>query len=145
MILEVVKMIEYVGKRMNLDTSSVDGSVYFEKDLMIWKSKDLKYTVEIKYSDIKNIRVFNDDIKKRVEICTEDEKTYYFYLYRSGTFLELVKAGITACEEIKEKGIAQISDADLERLSKLSSLRKDGVLTEEEFEIQKSEIMKKYK
>lgn len=139
-------MVDYIGQNMIVDTNAADGGVYFEKEYFMWKARDLnksQFNLTIHYADIKSVIVVQG-IKKRVEVTLNDGKTYYFYLYRSGTFVELINAGREANRQIIENGSAVISDSDLDRLSKLNQLHKDGVLTDEQFEAQKKEIMSRY-
>lgn len=139
-------MTKYIGENMIVDTNNADGGVYFEKEYFLWKARDLnksQYNLTIRYDEIKDVVVVQG-IKKRVEVTMKDGKTHYFYLYRSGTFVELINAGREANNYIDATRPAQMSDEDLDRLTKLSQLHKDGVLTDEQFEAQKKEIMNKY-
>ena len=139
-------MVEYIGKNMIVDTRAADGGVYFEKERFIWKSRNYnpKLDIIIYYKDIKDVVIISG-IKKRVDVTLNDGKMYNFFLYRSGTFVELINAGREACkDQIEEKGSLEMSDEDIEKLKKLSELQKGGVLTTEQFEAQKNEILKKY-
>ncbi len=140
-------MVDYIGKKMIVDTKVADGSVYFEKDHFEWRARDLRrsqYDVSIKYSDVKDIFV-SSGAKKRVDVTLVDGKVYHFYLYKGATFAQFINAGREACNAIETNGTAPISDEDLDRLSKLTQLHKDGVLDDNQFESQKNEILKKYK
>jgi hypothetical protein len=140
-------MLEYIGKKMIVDTDGADGGAYFEKEALIWKARDLSQqnrNFEIKYSDIRKITTYNS-IKKQVVLTLADGSERSFYMYRSGTFVELVKAGIEANKYAESHGSIPLSNADLDRLSKLNGLHKEGVLSDEQFEFEKNEIMKKYK
>ena len=141
-------MIDYIGKKMIVDTRSSDGGAYFEKDYFEWRSRNTlrsDLTIRIKYSDVKEVRIIRGR-KKRVEVYLNDGTVHYFWLYKAATFAQFINAGKEAMTHKEEnKGSAPISDEDLERLSKLSSLHKDGVLSEEEFQNQKEEILNKYR
>lgn len=146
-VKEVVKMIDYIGKKMIVDTDGADGGAYFEKEIISWKARDPSQqsrNFEIKYSDIRKITTYNS-MKKKVVLTLADGSERSFYMYRSGTFVELLKAGIDACKYAESHGNVPLSNTDLDRLSKLNGLHKEGVLTDEQFEFEKNEIMKKYK
>ena len=140
-------MTEYVGKTMIVDTRVADGGVTFEKDCFIWKARhdtNLQNRIVVNYKDIKEIKVDRSSNKKRVIVIMNNDKVYYFYLYKVETFLELIEAGKEGIKAIESGETLPISDDDLERLSKLVELHKEGVLTDAQFESQKNEIMKKY-
>ena len=140
-------MTEYVGKTMIVDTRVADGGVTFEKDCFIWKARhdtNLQNRIVVNYKDIKEIKVDHSSNKKRVAVIMNNDKVYYFYLYKVETFLELIEAGKEGIKAIESGETLPISDDDLERLSKLVELHKEGVLTDSQFESQKNEIMKKY-
>ena len=140
-------MTEYVGKTMIVDTRIADGGVTFEKDCFIWKARhdtNLQNRIVVNYKDIKEIKVDRSSNKKRVAVIMNNDKVYYFYLYKVETFLELIEAGKEGIKAIESGETLPISDDDLERLSKLVELHKEGVLTDSQFESQKNEIMKKY-
>ena len=141
-------MVEYAGKKMIVDTRSADGGVYFEKDHFLWKARGYnpRLDIDIYYKDIKEVIVVNGR-KKRVEVYLHDGKRYDFYLYKAATFAQFINAGIEANKhpEIEQKSESHaISDEDLNRLKQLSELHKDGVLSDEQFDTQKNEILKKY-
>ena len=140
-------MTEYVGKTMIVDTRIADGGVTFEKDYFIWKARhdtNLQNRIVVNYKDIKEIKVDRSSNKKRVAVIMNNDKVYYFYLYKVETFLELIEAGKEGIKAIESGETLPISDDDLNRLSKLVELHKEGVLTDSQFESQKNEIMKKY-
>ena len=140
-------MTEYVGKTMIVDTRIADGGVTFEKDCFIWKARhdtNLQNRIVVNYKDIKEIKVDRSSNKKRVAVIMNNDKVYYFYLYKVETFLELIEAGKEGIKAIESGETLPISDDDLNRLSKLVELHKEGVLTDSQFESQKNEIMKKY-
>ena len=140
-------MTEYVGKTMIVDTRVADGGVTFEKDCFIWKARhdtNLQNRIVVNYKDIKEIKVDRSSNKKRVIVIMNNDKVYYFYLYKVETFLELIEAGKEGIKAIESGETLPISDDDLERLSKLVELHKEGVLTDAQCESQKNEIMKKY-
>lgn len=140
-------MTEYVGKTMIVDTRVADGGVTFEKDCFIWKARhdtNLQNRIVVNYKDIKEIKVDRSSNKKRVAVIMNNDKVYYFYLYKVETFLELIEAGKEGIKAIESGETLPISDDDLNRLSKLVELHKEGVLTDAQFESQKNEIMKKY-
>lgn len=140
-------MTEYVGKNMIVDTRIADGGVTFEKDCFIWKARhdtNLQNRIVVNYKDIKEIKVDRSSNKKRVAVIMNNDKVYYFYLYKVETFLELIEAGKEGIKAIESGETLPISDDDLNRLSKLVELHKEGVLTDSQFESQKNEIMKKY-
>lgn len=140
-------MTEYVGKTMIVDMRVADGGVTFEKDCFVWKARhdtNLQNRIVVNYKDIKEIKVDRSSNKKRVAVIMNNDKVYYFYLYKVETFLELIEAGKEGVKAIESGETLPISDDDLNRLSKLVELHKEGVLTDSQFESQKNEIMKKY-
>ena len=138
---------------MICDTRYADGNVYFHEDFFEFKARDSRfssYDVQIRYEDITNIETYMG-IKKTVVIVTKDGNRHYFYMYKMNTFVALVNAGrnkdvvtYDATEEASETK-KEISSEDLEKLSQLNNLHKDGVLSDEEFESQKDIIMEKYR
>lgn len=69
-------------------------------------------------------------------------------MYKNNTFIALINAGRNRNiieEKPSENSPKQISPKDLDTLTKLNQLHKDGVLTEEELAQQKEIIMKKYR
>ena len=89
-------MTEYVGKTMIVDMRVADGGVTFEKDCFIWKARhdtNLQNRIVVNYKDIKEIKVDRSSNKKRVAVIMNNDKVYYFYLYKVETFLELIEAG----------------------------------------------------
>ena len=141
-------MVEYIGKKMVVDTRAADGGAYFESDHFLWKARGYypKLDIIIYYKDIRDVIVVNGR-KKRVEVYTNNGQRYDFYLYKAATFAEFINSGIEACKhpEIEQKSESKaISDEDLIRLKQLSDLHKDGVLSDEQFDTQKNEILKKY-
>ena len=140
-------MTEYVGKTMIVDMRVADGDVTFEKDYFVWRARrgsNLQNKVVIYYKDIKWVNADRSSNKKRIAIILNNDKVYYFYLYKLDTFLELIQAGKEGVKAIESGETLPISDDDLNRLSKLVELHKEGVLTDSQFESQKNEIMKKY-
>ena len=140
-------MTEYVGKTMIVDMRVADGGVTFEKDHFVWKARydtNLQNKVVINYKDIKEVKVDRSNNKKRVAVILNNDKVYYFYLYKVDTFIELIEAGKEGVKALESGDTLPISDDDLNRLSKLTQLHKEGVLTDAQFESQKNEIMKKY-
>lgn len=140
-------MVKFIGEDMIVDTPRADGGAYFKEDCFEWKARDIKeskYNVTIRYEDIKSVTIIQG-IKKRVDVVTNDNKIHYFYLYKANTFVELIEAGREHAKMKKEEGFAPLSDEDLDRLAKLSQLHKDDILTDDEFNLQKNEIMKKYR
>ena len=140
-------MVDYIGKKMVVDTKKSDGGAYFEKDYFEWRSRNTRrpdLTIRINYADIDDVRVVRGR-KSRVEVYLNNGKVHYFWLYKALTFEELINAGRENIRTIEQQGISAISDEDLDRLSKLAALHKDGVLTDGEFTTQKEEIMNKYR
>ena len=143
-------MIDYVGRKMIVDTLRADGGVYFEKDYLEWRPrkyvlKDLSF--RIFYRDITDVQV-TYTFKKRVDIICGN-KTYSLFTHRINTFMQLLdsaRAGspsnVIDAEVITER--KGISPEDLERLMKLAELKGSGALTEEEFNKQKEQILRKY-
>ena len=140
-------MINFIGEDMIVDRYAADGGAYFEADHFVWKARDInesKYNLTIRYEDIKEISIVQG-IKKRVDVTLYNGKVYYFFLYKANTFVELINAGRESVKLKKENGFSPISNEDIDRLSKISQLHKDGILSDSEFELQKDEIMKKYR
>lgn len=140
-------MVDYIGKKMIVDTRSGGGGIYFEKEYFEWRSRNPSrddLTQRIYYADIKEVRLIRGR-KKRVEVFLHDGSVYYYWLYKAATLVQFINSGREGKKQIEENGSASISDADLDRLTKLASLHKDGVLTDEEFAAQKSDILNKYK
>jgi len=137
-------MVEYIGKKMVVDTRAADGGVYFEKDHFTWSCRygNPKLDIVIYYKDVCDIIIYNGE-KKRVEVTTTDEKRYDFFLYKAATFVEFIKAGIEYSKN-PDTTVVPINNEDLIRLQQLSELHKDGILSDEQFENQKNLIMKKY-
>ncbi len=139
-------MVDYVGQKMIVDTRRADGGAYFEKDKLVWKARSLsdsKYNVSIRYEDIEELCIIMGT-KKRVDVVTKDKKIYSFFLYKADTFVELINAGREAVKKRAEDGFTPMSTEDVDQLFKITELHKAGVLSDEQFEIQKNSIMSKY-
>ena len=88
--------MEYVGQSMVVDMRVADGNVYFESDHLLWKAKfdtKLDNKVEIKYQDIRDIKVDTSNEKRKVTIVLNNFKEIDFFLYRADEFVELINAG----------------------------------------------------
>ena len=140
--------MDYIGKRMFVDTQYADGNVHFHEDYFefLARNRNLScYDLIIRYEDIDKIEQFNG-IKKTVIITTKDSKRHFFYMYKMATFVALINAGIHKDVPSEESKKDRAIDADdLNRLSQLNELHKSGVLSDEEFETQKNLIMEKYR
>lgn len=148
--------MEYIGKKMIVDTPKADGGVYFEKEYFEFRSRDARassHNFKIMYRDIERIDNYTG-IKKTVVITLKDGFRQYFYMYKNNTFIALIKAGM---ENNKEEDIIdveakveedvkseEITEEDLRKLKELNELRKDGALSKEEFDKQKAIILEKY-
>jgi len=167
--------MEYIGQRMICDTKGADGNVYFTADYLEFRARDSRldhYNFEVYYRDIDKIEYYSG-IKKTVVLVLKNGRRYYFYMYRSGTFMELVKSGMRAhesdtiieadskdvqesateevreetevVEETREEASRTITDEDLDKLERLGRLHKDQVISDEEFNAQKEAILSKYR
>ena len=75
------------------------------------------------------------------------EGTYRFYMYKLNTFEDFINQGrkynsmggdVVEAEVVKA---TPLTDDELNKLSKLNELHKDGVLTDEQFEKEKNLIL----
>lgn len=137
---------------MRIDTFDADGEVEFHEtyfEFIALRPYDEKYNFKVNYDDVKDIKIsFWSFIKKTVIVETNDKKKMYFFMYKDNTFIALVNAGKKrglVKDEPKNNAAKPISPEDLDTLTKLNQLHKDGVLTEEELAQQKEIIMKKYR
>ncbi len=123
-----------------------DGSVHFEKEYLEFLPRnygDKRHELIIYYRDIISVKGYKG-IKSTVVIQT-NEKSYEFYLYKMNTFIDFVEQGrkqwnVIDLSSHNEKQEA-LTDEQLNKLSKLSQLHKDGVLNDEEFEKEKNLIL----
>lgn len=143
-------MEDYVGKKMICDIKEADGGVYFEREYFEFRPRaieDRKYQFKIYYKDIISVQGYKG-IKSTVAV--QVAKGYYkFFMYKMNTFIELVEAGrkgynivdvdVDTTEPVNSK--EPLTDAQLDKLSKLNQLHKDGVLSDEQFEEEKSLIL----
>lgn len=135
---------------MRIDTMRADGMVYFFETYFEFKSRrpcKEEYDFKINYDDIKEI-INSSGIKKTVTVLTNNGNKHSFYMYKNNTFIALINAGRNRNiieEKPSENSPKQISPKDLDTLTKLNQLHKDGVLTEKELAQQKEIIMKKYR
>ena len=142
-------MYDYVGKNMVCDTVDVDGGVRFEKEYFGFYPRGfVDPTIVIKYEDIKNIK-YASGIKKRVDIIT-DKRTYQFYLYKANTFIQILNQarkdismndGVSPENDFTKKEQEPLTNEQIDKLTKLSQLHKDGVLSDEEFNKEKNLII----
>ena len=148
--------MSYVNQRMIIDTPKADGNVYFFQDYLEFRARDSrldKNNFVIYYDDITSIENYTG-IKKTVVLVLKDGRRQYFYMYKNNTFIALVNEGrnrnVVEAETVvdatvKEEKKKEITQEDLDKLAKLNELRKDGVLSDEEFNQQKANILDKYK
>lgn len=123
-----------------------DGSVHFEKEYLEFLPRnygDKRHELTIYYRNIISVKGYKG-IKSTVVIQT-NEKSYEFYLYKMNTFIDFVEQGrkkwnVIDLSSDNEKQEA-LTDEQLNKLSKLSQLHKDGVLNDEEFEKEKNLIL----
>lgn len=147
----------YVGQRMIVDTPKADGNVFFHEEFLEFRARDSRLAscnFEIAYDNIDKIENYTG-IKKTVVLVLKDGYRQYFYMYKNNTFIALVNEGrnrkvvvdaeAVEVEPAKEEKKGGISQEDLDKLSQLSQLHKDGALSDEEFAQQKALILDKYK
>lgn len=137
-------MTNYIGESMVVDTAKADGGAYFEVDHFVWKARDSMLSAKVFYADIENVYIIQG-AKKRVDVVLKNKKYYSFFLYKAQTFVDLINAGRAAMKQKEETGFSPMSDEDIDKLYKINQLHKDGILTDSEFEIQKNDLMKKYR
>ena len=138
--------MNYIGQKMICDMKYADGSVHFEKEYLEFLPRnygDRKHELIIYYRDIVDVKGYKG-IKSTVVIQT-NEKSYEFYLYKMNTFIDFVEQGRKKWNVIDltsdDKKQDALTDAQLDKLSKLNQLHKDGVLNDEEFEKEKNLIL----
>lgn len=145
--------MEYIGQKMVCDTPRADGHVFFEKEYFEFRPRDPRYSAAIKrinYDDVVNMEYYRG-IKKTVVVVLRDGSRHSFYMYKGNTFMALVQAGrdrnvvVADGAPREESPRREMSDKDIEKLSKLNELHTSGVITDEEFETQKELIMNKYR
>lgn len=147
---EEKKMIEYIGKDMVCDSRKADGSIHFEKDYFEFRPRNLcdkKFEFRVNYKDIKEVRGYKG-IKSRVEVET-NETTYYLYIYKMNTLVEILNTAKNAVIENQEavdidltkKEKEPLTEEQLDKLTKLNQLHKDGVLSDAQFEEEKNLIL----
>lgn len=139
---------DYYGKSMIADRDQADGNVSFEKEEMIFRprSYDLKkYEVTIRYEDIKEVKYYKG-LKSTVALETKNG-TFKFHMYKMNTFVQQVESGrkywnvVDAEVTDNKKTQTPLTDEQIDKLSKLAELHKNGVLTDDEFEKEKSLII----
>lgn len=125
-----------------------DGNVLFEKEYMDFVPRAMelkKYELRIYFKDITKVRGYKG-IKSTVCVDVGD-KTYRFYMYKMNTFIEMVESGRKGYNVVDAVVIdpkneqAPLTNEQLDRLTKLSQLHKDGVLSDAEFEKEKNLII----
>ena len=143
--------LNYIGQRMIVDMTTADGNVFFDKEFFTFKPRDPHlvslYTVTIYYRDIKYIHG-RRGIKSTVEVVTQYGK-YDFFVHKMNTLMELIQQGIDYSRSVKPdvvdadftKKEEPLSNSDIDKLTKLSQLHKDGCITDAEFEKEKSLIL----
>mgnify|MGYP003298972356 CR=1 FL=1 len=141
--------MEYVGQKMICDMRHADGNVLFDKEYIEFSPRNYnekKYELRIFYRDITAVKGYKG-IKSTV-VIEANGKSYEFYMYKMNTFIDFVEQGRKnwnvvdiPTENNEEKKQEPLTDAQLEKLSKLSQLHKDGVLNDEEFEKEKNLIL----
>ena len=145
--------MEYINQKMKIDTLRADGWVYFTEDYLEFRARDARlasYNFQIRYDDITGIETYGG-IKKTVVLITKDGGRHFFYMYKMNTFVAIVESGrkhegtSTSTSSSSSTTERPISSEDLAKLSQLNDLHKDGVLSDEEFERQKTLILNKYR
>lgn len=139
---------DYYGKSMIADRDQADGNVSFEKEEMIFRprSYDLKkFEVAIRYEDIKEVKYYKG-LKSTVALETK-KGIFKFHMYKMNTFVQQVESGrkywnvVDAEVTDNKKTQTPLTDEQIDKLSKLAELHKNGVLTDDEFEKEKSLII----
>lgn len=143
---------DYFDKSMICDSDYADGNVLFEKETMTFKPRSFdqrKYEFTIRYEDITEVKQYKG-IKSTVVLVTRNG-TYNFHLYKMNTFVQQVESGRAywrddiiidaTVKEAPKTDKKPLSDDDLEKLSKLAELHDQGVLSDAQFEEEKSIIL----
>ena len=137
--------MEYVGKRMIVDTDDYDGNIHFNMetfDFYPHHTKEPKFSW--RYDQIKKITQSRPFIKACVTIVFKDNHVLNLYNYRPATLIALLKSGIDASKEVVEVDLTKEDKKEdvVDQLEKLNKLYKEGVITEEEFNNIKARLTK---
>ncbi len=144
--------MEYVGKKMIVDTKKADGSVFFYKDYFEFVPRydsQKQFGFSIYYKDVVSMNV-SKGIKCVTTIKLTDDKTCFLYNHRPDTLVALINAGRDAVKNGTDYVDADftvknepLTNEEIDKLTKLNELHKSGVLSDEEFEAQKNYILHK--
>ena len=143
--------MDFIGKKMIIDTDEADGGVYFYDQYFEFISRDQQYKFTYYYKDIVDV-IIRRGIKSKVTIKFKDNSERRFYMHKVNTFVALINSGreynkkgvdIDLTAHQKEENTSKEVDEDLlSKLERLNALKEKGAITEEEFEKLKKEIIK---
>ena len=147
--------MDFIGKKMIIDTDEADGGVYFYDQYFEFISRDLEYKFTYYYKDITDV-IIRRGIKSTVTLKFKDGTQRKFYMHKVNTFVALINSGreynkesvdidLTKKDEIvkeEENTSKEVSDDLLTKIERLNALKEKGAITIEEYEKLKREIIK---
>ena len=147
--------MDFIGKKMIIDTDEADGGVYFYDQYFEFISRDLAYKFTYYYKDITDV-IIRRGIKSTVTLKFKDNSQRKFYMHKVNTFVALINSGreynkegvdidLTKKDErVKEEENTsnEVSDDLLSKIERLNALKEKGAITIEEYKKLKKEIIK---
>ena len=136
--------IEVPSTKMICDTRAGDGGVYFYDDRLEWRARS-SYTGHnfiIHYKDIEDVQVIPSR-KKEIKISTKVGTKYSLFLYKADEFINILNSQMKKApqEEAKAIEIKENNEDGFAKLEKLVQMRKDNLLSEEEFQAAKAKLL----
>lgn len=136
-------MYQVPYEKMVCDSDLGDGGVYFYDEYLEWLERGSGKGFQVKYKDIKDIKVVMTG-KKKVIIIKNDDSKVNLYLYKYDVLIKLIQDAIDRVNGVKKEVVGEAEDEsedDLVKLERLAKLHESGALTDEEFTAAKKKIL----